>query len=76
MAHFKSDENNSEIGLHNFKFSYLRCPTTHAYLEVSMNNDMYWTVTGHPKQTATCLTDRKSAVRAPKLLRDSSSQSS
>ena len=48
----------------------------HAYLEVSMNNDMYWTVTGYPKQTATCLTDHNSAVRAPKLLRDSSFQSS
>ena len=48
----------------------------HAYLEVSMNKDMYLTVTGYPKQTATCLTDHNSAVRAPKLLGDSSFQSS
>ena len=53
---------------------YIRCPTTHAYLEVSMNDE--WTVTGYAKQTATCLTDHNSAVRAPRLLRDSSFQSS
>ena len=34
-----------------------RCPTTHAHLEVSMNDNIYWTVTGYPKKTATCLTD-------------------
>ena len=66
MAHF-----NLETGLNNLKFSYLRCPTAYAYLEVSMNDDIYWTVTRYPKQIATCLTDHNSAVRALKLLRRS-----
>ena len=47
----------------------------HAYLKVIMNDDMYWTVTTYPKQTATCLTDHNSVVRAPRLLRNNTKRS-
>ena len=69
MVHFKGDEM-TEMFL-------VRCPTTHAHLEVSMNNnDMYRTVTGSPQKTATCLTDHNSInAQSTKFLRDSSFQS-
>ena len=60
MAHFKGDETNLESGPNNLTFSYQRCPTTHAHLKVSMNDDIYWTVAGYLKKTATCLTDHNS----------------
>ena len=40
----------------------------HAQLELSMNDDMYRTVTGYPKNTATCLTGHNSiSVQSTKI---------
>ena len=60
IAHFKGDEITNRERSRQFEIFLSRCSTTHAHLEVSMNDDMYRTVTGYPKKTATCLTDHNS----------------